>query len=101
MKYIRTERGHIIDMTICIAASSFFDPIKEADTIQELCDEFVYVGEKGNVVLGMSYMQMEDVKKYNVNKNQIFGAIWTKGKYDEPILKSVAKMNDKGELELL
>ena len=70
--------------------------IKQADTIEELCDEFVYVGEKGNVVLGMSYKQFGDVKKYNVNGNKIYGAIWT----DKGLIY-VARMNEKGELELL
>lgn len=70
--------------------------LKQANTIEELCDEFVYVGEKGNVILGMSYMQIEDVKKYNVNNNKIYGAIWT----DKGLIY-VAKMNEKGELELL
>ena len=110
MKYIRTkdEDNLIIDMTdmklpynlidgyIDFNKFGMFKIIKQADTIEELCDEFVYVGEKGNVVLGMSYMQIEDVKKYNVNNNKIYGAIWT----DKGLIY-VAKMNDKGELELL
>lgn len=111
MKYIRTkdeiysyEPTHNIDVDgfIIQHVNGWEKPLmkedifKIADTIEELCDEFVYVGEKGNVVLGMSYMQIEDVKKYNVNENKIYGAIWT-----EWGLKYVAKMNDKGELCLL
>ena len=70
------------------------DVVKSADTIEELCDKFVYIGNDGNfidshVVPHTLYM----IKNENV---KVYGAIWTnKG------LIYVAKMNDKGELELL
>jgi hypothetical protein len=74
--------------------------IKSADTIKELCDAFVI--DKKEPFIG----KLEDLPtlKYLVklhNKNQknkwnLYGAIWTnKG------LIYVAKMNEKGELELL
>ena len=64
------------------------DIINQADTIEELCDEFV--GVYHNICEVVS-------TKDNWNKYDTFyGAIWTsKG------LIYVAKMNDKGELELL
>lgn len=86
-----------------------------ADTIEELCDEFVLVN--------LEYLGQTNPKHYDTlygikTKNSfeqeggitqaieggwyaIYGAIWTTGEHGEPILKSVAKMNEKGELELL
>ena len=69
------------------------DIIAQADTIEELCDEFVdiYKYEKPDIAL------LRDIKFFESYKNHtVYGAIWTnKG------LIYVAKMNDKGELELL
>ena len=63
---------------------------KQADTIEELCDEFVYV-EEG------CYPEISDELDLMQTKSTIiFGAIWT----DKGLIY-VAKMNDKGELELL
>lgn len=82
------------------------DVINQADTIEELCDEFVgYVGEeyvKENETYDMPNYQEYDLKEmlfhmsYNKEDCVVYGAIWTsKG------LIFVAKMNDKGELELI
>ena len=72
-----------------------------ADTIEELCDEFVVFEEysKKPFTLKQVY-SFQDVKDY-VDKmaglvKHILGAIWT----DKGLIY-VAKMNDKGELELL
>ena len=67
--------------------------IKQSDTIEELCDGFVIDFKNGSHTF---YQDFEDTKLlYNGNQD-LFGAIWTsKG------LIYVAKMNDKGELELL
>lgn len=69
--------------------------IKQADTIEELCDEFVGVDSLGHYIIhndeyikGASIVPLEEISYY--------GAIWT-----EWGLKYVAKMNEKGELELL
>ena len=78
------------------------DVIKQADTIEELCDEFIVVHENGNHVIqkkvGNGLKDMDkDYPEYLKRNNQIFyGAIWT----DKGLIY-VAKMNDKGELELL
>lgn len=42
MKYIITKGGEIIDTTKSIASASFFKPIKQADTVEELCDWLVF-----------------------------------------------------------
>ena len=68
--------------------------LKGADTIEELCDEFVIFNSNG-ICVGI----IGDYKtaKYKCPyKSTIYGAIWT----DKGLIY-VAKMNDKGELELL
>ena len=67
--------------------------LKIADTIEELCDEFVdiYEYEKPSTALLTDIMFFESYKNHTV-----YGAIWT----DKGLIY-VAKMNDKGELELL
>ena len=85
MKYIRTKDGKIY-----LINSEFIllDGDKQADTIEELCDEFVYNK--------MTFKTLEETLDYAPIGSDIYGAIWTdKG------LTYVAKMNDKGELELL
>ena len=62
--------------------------VKQADTIEELCDE----GVCNNSLTGFVDIRgFELYKKY-----KCYGAIWT----DKGLIY-VAKMNDKGELELL
>ena len=65
--------------------------LKSADTIEELCDEFVIVGS--------GWYQLVELKRarYNCDKGMVvYGAIWT-----EWGLKYVAFINDKGEFKLL
>ena len=68
----------------------------EGDTIEELCDEFVYIS---NLRTWLSPLKTLD-GVYLFNKNEtlidVYGAVWT-----ERGLKYVAKLNKKGELELL
>ena len=89
-----------------------FDEIvlKQANTIEELCDEFVviyangYVNQfKANTMANEVQTTNDFVKqayvrfcKESPNYEKVFGAIWT----DKGLI-FVAKMNDKGELELL
>lgn len=76
--------------------------INQADTIEELCDEFVvFDKEQPNGKL-LYYKGFENLKKEFIDFERdkedcvVYGAIWTsKG------LIYVAKMNDKGELELI
>ena len=60
-----------------------------SNAIKELCDEFVMIGD-GKHKLDIGY------HSYGDEKIQIYGAIWT----DKGLIY-VAKMNKKGELELL
>lgn len=115
MKYIRTkdgiyERITVVRQLIKDYEVAVFNPntanlepiINQADTIEELCDEFIVVHENGNHVIqkkvGNGLKDMDkDYPKYLERNNQFFyGAIWT----DKGLIY-VAKMNDKGELELL
>ena len=111
MKYIRTKDG-IIDLSkvnigengwesieeyIAFKQEDQQEPIKHADTTEDLCDEFVYIDEKHG---HLTYKQLCDWREDDIDfikkGTTIYGAIWT-----EWGLKYVAKMNDKGELELL
>ena len=107
MKYIRTKDGTIelnreeIEREI----------IKQADTIEELCDELVFEWQRSSISHDNDVWHLyheislkEEVGNaltdgYRESKEEvknIYGAIWTdKG------LQFVARMNSKGELELL
>ena len=65
---------------------------QEADTIKELCDEFVEYGNRPIVITQANVKEGRMCGKTPV----ILGAIWT----DKGLIY-VAKMNEKGELELL
>ena len=108
MRYIRTKEtdyGCIIDTIKYkeITGEDCFIPkneiVDEADTIEKLCDEFVVAYEDGaRIVYGdLEWAKVKAKASSKLgNKSIIYGAIWTsKG------LIYVAKMNDKGELELL
>ena len=126
MKYIRTKDGRIIDCVklmkeaeehtlqneddyklASVIALQSYDTIlgwqrrveKSADTIEELCDEFVVKYGDGSYCLTQRLKHAE-MEEHNANLNgiggHVYGAVWTdKG------LTFVAKMNEKGELELL
>ena len=80
------------------------DIIKQADTIEELCDEFVqmYINIPSINPIVLTYDEdVEETKRQFLDKNHkpkfnIYGAIWT----DKGLIY-VAKLNDKGEMELL
>lgn len=103
MKYIRTKnnvyRNASADkdiVIICKKRKLITNPkgiFNQANTIEELCDEFVFI--KGNIKLIFSpitYNKEKDIKFFD----EIYGAIWT-----NIGLIYVAKMNNEGELELL
>jgi hypothetical protein len=117
MKYTRTK-DKILDMSTCyygyfelersiidINGYAYFlnEIIKQSDNIEELCDEFVMFtnGNKRNIRV---YKTMHSIslytkrdKKYKGNMvEKVYSAIWT----DKGLIY-VAKMNDKGEWELL
>ena len=115
MKYIRTKDGRIINVSLMQECETDDDSnedkrvfdgyedkdgtyypveniLKQADTIEELCDEFVY-----NKMIFKTLKEVLDYVPISaLTNNQIRGAIWT----DKGLIY-VAKMNDKGELELL
>lgn len=109
MKYIRTINGIYIavkgfktgDM-IVIPDEGLVKIIKQSNTIKELCDEFIVVHENGTHVIqkkvgnGLRDMDKDYPEYLERNKQVFYGAIWT----DKGLIY-VAKMNDKGELELL
>lgn len=105
MKYIRTKDGSIweYDEKENIAQRPNYqfkcnqvwvnfrkeDIVKQADTIEELCDEFVKVFDDGCIIIEPDIT----IKTGKYNK---FGAIWT----DKGLIYA-AKMNKKGKFELL
>ena len=94
MRYIRTE-DKIIDRDNSLQIFPNNYGIKQADTIEELCDEFVIVHKELNgnhTVHRYNWLGKSEHKA----GNEVYGAIWT----DKGLIY-VAKMNDKGELELL
>lgn len=103
MSYIRTK-DRICTLSEAYWAGIEDETIAQADTIEELCDEYV-IEKKGYTPFVSQTLfyngkeHKEDIKalkEYYSGYDNIYGAIWTsKG------LIYVAKMNNKGELELL
>lgn len=113
MKYIRTKDGRIIDLTnyklneetvdilyffycwdilaggITIKKESI---LNQADTLEELCDRFVVVEHGLDDPFSVDF----EIAKTFIGKAKVYAAIWT-----EWGLKYIAKMNEKGSLELL
>lgn len=98
------------------------DDCEVADSIEGLCDAVIRVSidngkEHYTIYQGQLYSLEDKDKAHEVNAiikglsylNQvsrektkaIYGAIIIKGEHDEPVFKAVAKLNDKGDLELL
>lgn len=99
MKYIRTK-DHLEELYIdefTEYGKEYYKNCKIADTIEELCDEKVGTFKDGSKPYIYKQTSWSDLAKdWTQYHNNVYGAIWTdKG------LKYVAKMNEKGELELL
>ena len=117
--YIRTKDGRIVDTTKYpehpaswgVQASDYALTIKEADTIEELCDAFVLETDGKITTYDKAYFtcfsedwyhdylkafDMGGMLGHEMSVNG-YGAIHIKDKG----LIYVAKMNDKGELELI
>lgn len=91
MKYIRTKDG-IEKLDANREHLAKYMNGKLADTIEELCDEFVAKKDNSKPFV---------IKRYEIYSNlqfgfTIYGAVWVGAD-----LHSVAKTNDKGEFELL
>ena len=115
MKYIRTVDGRIIDTTsypdtpasFGIQARDYALTEKEANTIEDLCDEFVFASDLSHYVIKDASVEhckkttleiLNEDETFNLKQYHpiIYGAIWTsKG------LIYVAKMNNEGNLELI
>lgn len=119
MKYIRTKFGEMfaVRKEYSFYGQKYYDiyhkdkylpiredyVIKQANTIEELCDEIVlkqYAENNTIMYIRYSVKNLElakiDGKKFSPEKYEIYGAVWC-----EFGLKYVAKLNSKGELELL
>lgn len=117
MKYIRTQDGRIFNLiaykedgeinggvkyTSKLNGSHLFiqknNILKQTDTIEECFDEFVIYDIHKKKWL--HFIDLKSLLSYceenGLDKTQIRGAVWT-----EWGLKYAAKMNSKGELELL
>ena len=100
MKYIRTKTFitelesfmHIVGMETLVIGGAEYKIVKVADTIEELCDEFVSVSSIVKVINN----RLENIKILANKGDVIYGAIWT----DKGLIY-VAKMNEKGDWELL
>ena len=104
-KYIRTENG-VYDTSkgiyipsikmYAIGTETIYekDIINQANTIEELVDEFVY-HYKDNKPILVNEEQLKQLILLGLIQN-VYGAIW-----NDKGLIYVAKLNEKGELELL
>ena len=87
----------------CFGATIDSPFIKQADTIEKLCDRYlVYVSSTDDLFvykrLSLAKQVIEDLPL----GTYIYGAIIVFGSNHEPIIKAITKpLNEKGELELL
>ena len=72
------------------------DIIAQSENLEELCDEFVYDYGKDKDRFKNDSLALKILKANNNSKVNIYGCIWT----DKGLIY-VAKMDDKGELELI
>ena len=68
--------------------------ITQSENLEELCDEFVVMDKETKEVMNIVYF-LEYAKLWDTCKYNIYGSVWC-----EWGLKYVAKLDDKGELEL-
>ena len=102
--YIRTKDGRILDFDKLNEVSKLSidmaeEPIRESEKLDELFDEFVYVRNKPSLEKPLTSLirDISIIDKVRKKSNTtVYGCIWT-----EWGLKYVAKMNDKGDWELL
>ena len=114
MKYIRTKDGRIIELNndllykiknntlygqAIVGTYKIGEILKQADTIEELLDEFVILPLDQNKRPFYHYLRtprIDDISHFINDNHIIYGAVWT-----DTELIYVAKMNEEGELELL
>ena len=96
MKYIRTKNG-IEKLDADREYLTEYMNGKQANTVEELVDDFIAKKDYGKPFV---------IKRYEIHSSlqfgfTIYGAIWVVGEDNEPILKPVAIINEKGEMVLL
>lgn len=84
--------------------------LKQANDIKELCDVFIVIaffkGQQSSDIpdffsnLYLALKRTDNLRHLGYD-SQVYGAIWIIGKFGEPILKPVAKMNKDGVLCLI
>ena len=72
-----------------------YQVIKQSENIEDLCDRFVVMDKETKEVMSIVTF-LEYAKLWSYCKYNIYGAVWC-----EWGLKYVAKLDDKGELELI
>lgn len=104
--YIRTENHiYLIRKDISYGGNRIYkiynhdfsiigNDFKVADTIEELCDEFVLIERNAKPIIFKTLQGAINNKIYD--DEIIYGAVWC-----EFGLKYIAKLNSKGEFELL
>lgn len=99
MKYIRTKEGRILkgsNYGFGVGMPYKNYDVKVADALEELMDEFVLVNgyrfRKPKTATELNKDIYEMASFYNSEDDIIYGAIWTIGEHDEPILKPMAKL---------
>lgn len=100
MKYIRTKDKVYEDLSVVrlgsnaviVRSGDIEIIVREADTIEELCDCFVEVRLGDPMIVTWDYVLHDDDRR----NYDVYGAISTANG-----IIYVAKMNEKGELELL
>ena len=119
MKYIRTKNGvycfekeYILKQNkkgqVIIRTSKGYDIfylkdiLNQANTIPELVDEYILKDTE----TGYCGVVSKETMKHSINPGTAYGrefyaAIWSIDEKGIPTLKPVAKINNKGELELL
>ena len=100
--YTKKKLGVIIESLGCKTENEselktifYGNVLKQADTIEELCDEFVVAADfydKPNVLTKVNSLPID----IDLTNHTIYGAIWT----DKGLIY-VAKMNENGGMELL
>lgn len=112
MKYIRTKNGiydtegskRVNNVKACFIGNAVIyddEVIKQSDTIEELCDCFIieYTNTEPTMFHNFYHLQRHH-DLYGQDYHNVagrYGCIWVAGKG----LIYVAKLNEKGELELL
>lgn len=108
MKYIRTEDGFLLEVIRESESKKSYITkpngwvihkyrvIKQANTIEELCDEFVIKAYISSYPQIYHSVDLKELNEFREKDTIVYGAIWT----DKGLIY-VAKMNDKGELCLI